>query len=437
MPKGFVYILECHDGTFYTGSTIDLEKRVSEHQEGKGANHTKKRLPVTLVYYQEFQRIDDAFYREKQIQGWNRNKKEALIKGNYNSLPKLSIAYRDKEVSSSSASNKKTTSIVSGALEDSKRRTLYSNGKLLLTGEYVVLDGAEALALPTKYGQSLTIEIIDEPKLIWQSFDDKGNIWYEDQFIITNNEIQKQGFDKLNMTELDNSQMSKRLIQILNAAKQLNPLFLNNDTGFHIKTKLDFPKNWGLGTSSTLINNIANWADVDAYKLLDLTFGGSGYDIACTKHDTAITYKLEKPFDYVQDDMRVVKKVDFNPEFRDNLYFVYLNKKQNSREGIAHYKANTINNTIISEITDITLKLIKSNNLNDFESLINLHEEIISKTIKQKPVKNILFKDFKGSIKSLGAWGGDFVLATSVNNPTLYFETKGFKTVIPYTDMIL
>ncbi|NJB69727.1 putative endonuclease [Saonia flava] len=88
--KGFVYILECSDGSYYTGSTKDLELRVKQHQNGEGANHTKKRLPVKLVYAEEHQRIDEAFYREKQIQGWSRRKKEALITNEQNILPKLS-----------------------------------------------------------------------------------------------------------------------------------------------------------------------------------------------------------------------------------------------------------------------------------------------------------------------------------------------------------
>jgi putative endonuclease len=93
--KGYMYILECSDGSYYTGSTIDLEQRIIQHQNGEGANHTKKRLPIKLVYYEEYQRIDEAFYREKQIQGWSRKKKEALIKGNAELLPELAIAYRD------------------------------------------------------------------------------------------------------------------------------------------------------------------------------------------------------------------------------------------------------------------------------------------------------------------------------------------------------
>ena len=97
MSKGYMYILECADGSYYTGSTKYLEKRLSQHQAGEGANHTKRHLPVKLVYYEEFQRIDHAFYREKQIQKWSRKKKEALINGNSELLPELSMAYRDKK----------------------------------------------------------------------------------------------------------------------------------------------------------------------------------------------------------------------------------------------------------------------------------------------------------------------------------------------------
>jgi len=92
-----MYILECSDGSYYTGSTIDLTRRIIQHQNGEGANHTKKFLPVKLVYFEEYNRIDIAFYREKQVQGWSRKKKEALIRGEYQKLPELSIAYRDKE----------------------------------------------------------------------------------------------------------------------------------------------------------------------------------------------------------------------------------------------------------------------------------------------------------------------------------------------------
>lgn len=93
--RGYMYILLCSNGSYYTGSTTNLELRIQQHQAGVGANHTRKYLPVKLLYYEEFQRIDEAFYREKQVQGWSRKKKEALIEGNPELLPSLAIAYRD------------------------------------------------------------------------------------------------------------------------------------------------------------------------------------------------------------------------------------------------------------------------------------------------------------------------------------------------------
>lgn len=90
-----MYILLCSDGSYYTGSTTNLELRLAQHQSGEGANHTKKRLPVQLLYFEEFDRIDEAFYREKQIQGWSRSKKEALIKGQSDALKKLAICMNE------------------------------------------------------------------------------------------------------------------------------------------------------------------------------------------------------------------------------------------------------------------------------------------------------------------------------------------------------
>ena len=95
--NGFMYILECADGSYYTGSTRDLEVRLQQHQSGEGANHTRKHLPVKLVYYERYPRIDMAFDREKQVQGWSRKKKQALINGEHHKLPKLAKAYRDIE----------------------------------------------------------------------------------------------------------------------------------------------------------------------------------------------------------------------------------------------------------------------------------------------------------------------------------------------------
>ena len=300
-------------------------------------------------------------------------------------------------------------------------KEFYSNGKLLITGEYVVLDGALSLALPTKFGQSLIVEALDSSEIIWKSVDEKDAVWFENTFTIN---------DLANDSLHETDEISGRIIQILYAVKSLNPDFLSDGKGFKITTKLTFPRHWGLGTSSTLINNIAQWTHVNPYDLLQKTFGGSGYDIACAQNNTPISYLLH-------DGKPVVEVVNFNPSFKKHLYFVYLNKKQNSRDGIAQYKQNKPHELIINDICKISIKLMNCKTLEVFEDLITLHENFISEIIKQKPIKEQLFKDFEGSIKSLGAWGGDFIMVTSKENPSSYFKNKGFDVIVPYEDMIL
>ncbi len=305
-------------------------------------------------------------------------------------------------------------------------KTFRSNGKLLLTGEYVVLDGAKALAIPTKYGQSLTIEQNISNSIIWKSYNELDRIWFQDEFLIND------ASTRLNLKATNYTDVSKRLIQILKTTYGLNPKFLNSKQGYTVTTHQDFNRLWGLGTSSTLVNNMADWAQVDAYELLEKTFGGSGYDIACAQNNTPIAYQLNhkrKPS---------VETVEFNPSFKEQLYFVYLNQKQNSRDGIAAYKKNAkIDAEIIDKINLITEAMICCSSLSEFESLIKAHENIISSLIKQDTIKSHLFNDFKGGVKSLGAWGGDFVLVTSEDDPTDYFNSKGFETVIRYSEMVL
>ena len=305
----------------------------------------------------------------------------------------------------------------------------YSNGKLLLTGEYFVLDGAKSLAVPTACGQDLTIEPIKEPQLIWQSFTNTGKCWLEVIFDLPKLRLVSADFEAVK--DGGNDTLAENLRTILIETQKLNSAFLKSENGFLVKTNLTFPKNWGLGTSSTLINNIANWAQVNPYQLLESTFGGSGYDIACAQHNTPILYTRNgiNP---------LVEKVTFNPNFKEQLYFVYLNKKQNSREGIKRYKS--LKGTLTSEIQQIS-KLsdlfLASDNLKDFEKLLVEHEQLVSKTIQLQTVQKTFFSDYFGQTKSLGAWGGDFILATGNEDTPSYFKQKGFETVIPYAELII
>ncbi len=306
------------------------------------------------------------------------------------------------------------------------KKEFYSNGKLLLTGEYVVLDGASALALPTKKGQSLNVETTNSGYLIWESFDCYNQSWYQTK-IKTANFLKKE-------VPLGTSKFDDTLFKILWQAQQLNPLFLNSNAGYTIQTYLTFERLWGLGTSSTLINNIAQWAQINAFELLELSFGGSGYDIACAQNNSSIIYQRnldrKKP---------KINTVHFNPAFKEQLFFVYLNKKKDSKEAILAYQKLDMSllEIIISEINNLTDNICNSSTLTNFEDSIIEHEQILSQFLNIPTVKESHFSNYQGAIKSLGGWGGDFILATGNSTDILYFKKRGYSTIIPYKDMIL
>lgn len=305
--------------------------------------------------------------------------------------------------------------------------TFRSNGKLLITGEYVVLDGAISLALPTKLGQSLQVAENTKNGLEWTAYDHENKIWLQVFFEISDLlQNPKKDFS----TELTSEEAY--LLKILRTANFLNPEILKESKSFKISTHLEFPKNWGLGTSSTLINNIAQWFRIDTYKLLELTFGGSGYDLAAAQHNNAITYEL-------LDEKRNILNVAFDPPFKDKLLFVHLNRKQNSRDSIQHYKMqpkSTLEKDIL-KISSLTSQFLVCETLEEFELLIEIHESILSKILNTPKVKSELFPDFTGAIKSLGGWGGDFIMATGNEEDMNYFKEKGYTTIISFSEMVL
>ncbi len=297
----------------------------------------------------------------------------------------------------------------------------YSNGKLLLSGEYLILDGAAGLALPTIFGQEMSVNTDNKSNsLLWTSTDEKGNVWFEGNFSLPDLEIISFKGDK---------NVAITLQKIIFQAKETNTEFLNKSMGSHVVTKLFFPRNWGLGSSSTLINNIAQWAKVDAFDLLFNSFGGSGYDIACAQNNQAIKYQLKQGNPSVE-------TVEFDPSFKDALYFVHLNKKQVSSESIKAYKKNKVDLKAVQRITEISKNLVSVNNISEFNHLLKEHESILSLILNEQTIQERLFSDFTGQTKSLGAWGGDFILASGDDSTIDYFNLKGYHTVIPYSSMI-
>lgn len=297
----------------------------------------------------------------------------------------------------------------------------YSHGKLLISGEYAVLDGALSLAVPTKKGQFLHISPNDSRWLVWKSFD-PGGCWFETRFSM---EELRPG-NAHTMTD----DIRGRLLAVLLTARKLNPEFLSGQIGFSVESRLEFPRDWGLGSSSSLLSNLAQWAGADAFELQRLTFGGSGYDVACAATRRPILYQLNNK-------LPKVREVSFKPPFSGQLYFVHLNRKQDSREGIAAYRrAGKPPESFIAAVSKLTRNILKAQELQAFERLIEDHESLLAGMLGMPTVKESYFPDYPGSIKSLGAWGGDFILATDRGGCQEYFTGKGFTTIIPFNEMV-
>lgn len=310
-----------------------------------------------------------------------------------------------------------------GALKSNKKYW-HSNGKLLLTGEYLVLEGATALAFPVNKGQSLQVFNTNEKGILqWKAVHESGH-WFYAKLSIPNLEI----------IETDNKEISKYLVRILKKTRDLNLNFLVNTGGLKVETKLEFLPQHGLGSSSTLINNLAKWAEVDAYELQKITFGGSGYDIACANNNKTLFFKLSN-------NKTIINETVFNPSFSNQIYFVYLGKKQKSLESIKDFRQNAnYTNLEIEEISKISKAIVDCQKLDEFDQLIETHEEIMSKVLSRPTIKQLMFSDFEGSVKSLGGWGGDFVMMTSkMDNLEFsdYLATKDLDTFYTFNELLI
>jgi len=300
------------------------------------------------------------------------------------------------------------------------------HGKLLLTGEYFVLDGVPALAVPTKAGQRFEFHYTRGTSLTWRAYDHEGGLWFQSDL---------SSPDMGGRPRPDDDSFTARLWEILLAADELNPGTLHRATyGRAVTSHLEFDRQWGLGSSSTLIAAVAHFLEVNPYELLERTFGGSGYDLACAIATGPIIYERNGS-------TPKVTALNWHPEWVKNTHFVYRNQKQNSREGIRAYREKTINHGIMQEIGELTQALIEpSLHLRAAAQILKRHETLVSETLGIPTVREELFPDFPGQLKSLGAWGGDFIWAVSEESDDKvrrYFNARGFGTVIRYGEMVL
>ena len=275
----------------------------------------------------------------------------------------------------------------------------------------------------------MSVETVCTPSLQWDAYKPDGP-W----FSVTLNQ------KNIEIIDCNDQPKAEKLVQIMKAVRELNPDAFNN--GLHFETHLDFDPNWGLGSSSTLIANLARWADVNPYELLKLTFGGSGYDIACATAEGPIYYqvKTEVP-EPVEGPTPTVEPIDCNPPFADHLFFIYQGQKQSSSKEIKAFlaKANPVDlQKDIEAVSEISRAVPKCENLDEFGMLMQCHERIIARCIGQEPVQK-RFPDFEGVLKSLGAWGGDFILATTEWNDNQvrdYFKKHDLEVVFGYNNLV-
>lgn len=285
-----------------------------------------------------------------------------------------------------------------------------------------MLHGAEALAVPLRLGQHFSIKPKRGSDLHWQATLPDGSLWFKAVFSMLD----------FSATEASDPKLAARLSTVLRAITRQNPDFLSDWKGQQVDCRLEFHPDWGLGSSSTLIYALAEWAEVDPYLLLEHTFGGSGYDLACASADGPII------FQNTDEEIRITP-VELEWKFKDNLHLVWSGRKQASDISLEQYGEHVRKATSeVNTITALTVRVEEAPDLDAFMQAMREHNALLSRILQQEP--NAWAPDFPGLIKPLGAWGGDFFLAASPEDPAeirRWLNERGFTTLFPWKDLVL
>ena len=271
----------------------------------------------------------------------------------------------------------------------------------MLAGEYAVLCGVEALALPVKAGQWQHVWEMPAKgvsKLVWQSKDVDGSVWLECRI----------DTDIMHVSETSSREFSDTLLQLLRFIQEQKPeLFLHKN--IRVETECEFNRSYGLGSSSTLVCNLAKWSGVDAHALQEAVFGGSGYDVAVGNLGRPLVYWLE----HHQPNWSAWQ---FPPDFTREWYLAFPGEKQNSRESLSG-----VNDKLERIKTDVALlqqmnaciQAIKTpRSLPMLEAMLEMWQALLSQRLDlPRPYETLGLSPSKGGIcKYLGAWGGDVLL---------------------------
>lgn len=291
--------------------------------------------------------------------------------------------------------------------------TYYSYGKFLLTAEYLVMAGADALVLPVNKGQALDIEPSDNDSLVWESFY-QSEKWF-------NAELDGDTFEIINTTDSDKANYISTLLQSASELSQ-GSISLKNKK---ITTRLDFHPEWGMGSSSTLIVNISRLFDINAFDLFSKISNGSGFDIAAGLSGYPFRYRLKK-------NKREISPVKLPELFFKHAFFVYLGEKTHSEVAVEEFQNSDKDLKMpIKYINEITAQFAEIESVPELSRITKEHEDFMSDVL-DIPSPTRRFADYPYGMKSLGAWGGDFIMAIHPKGKAeveKYFKQKGFPVV--------
>ena len=301
----------------------------------------------------------------------------------------------------------------------------YSHGKLMIAGEYLVLKGANALLLPLRTGQHMRVEstgVVNNPQINWQA-----EVLYQPWFKAV---ITLQDWSVIHSTS---STVAGQLISILRTAWGMRTKRLDPFSSFNITTNNEFPMNWGFGSSSALTANIAKWTEIDPFSLYFRVWNGSGADVAAALSHGPVIYRLANE--------PVIVPVQFRPACHQQIWFVYLGKKQHTQESLKYFNNRIhVSETQIDLMNRLTDELLDASDLTGFKKIVKEQELFLADILGKIRIREERFPDFPGEIKSLGAWGGDFVMALSEEDEYAvkqYFKMKGLDTVLSFNEIVL
>lgn len=296
--------------------------------------------------------------------------------------------------------------------------SFFARGKLLLTSEYVVLDGVPALAIPTVLGQRLEVSETKGSSVVhWTAVDFDGRVWLEGDL------------ERADSAWMAADETLEPVAQLMNAAEKIGQ---RPFPGGQVRTQLEFPTTYGWGSSSSLISLVAQWQGIDALPLHFATQNGSGYDTVCATANGPLWYRKTG----AQSAEWHATSLDHWPH--DSLYLVHLGSKQKSAADVVRYRTLTPGLLELKDMEHAAHALYEAATFSDWGQAARVHEARMATLLGRTPVSEAALKGYPHACKSLGAWGGDFVLVQVADDTDLqWFKDQGFSTVLPWKTSVV